>query len=126
MLLFFHFTRFCLSYNFSSGALYVILPPSKFLEWVFHAYVTGRPISQKQGKGKQSHTNCSIDMEIIVNYVKRVEILLVPTDTLYASYTLYWYCVFWIGSFLVVCCCKFENFCIASFFCSIFLNWRMA
>lgn len=36
-----------------------------------------------------------------------MEILLASTDSLYASYTLHWYCFFWSWAFLVICCGKF-------------------
>ncbi|CAL5352755.1 unnamed protein product [Camellia sinensis] len=64
----------------------------------------GRSISQKQGEGKQCYANCSFDLEILIDYVKGVEILLASADSLYASYTKYWYSIFWTRAFLIICC----------------------
>ena len=68
---------------------------------------TGRSTSQKQGKGRKCHANSSINLAIIINHVKGMEILLASSRSVYASYALYWYCVFGLGAFFVIGCGKF-------------------
>ncbi|OMO58356.1 ABC transporter-like protein [Corchorus olitorius] len=70
--------------------------------------IKGRLTSEKQGKGWQCYTNCSIDLEIIINYVKGMEILLDSSSSLYAAYTVYWNSIFRLGPFAVLSCVVFE------------------
>ena len=57
-------------------------------------------------KGWQCNTSCSSDLEIIINYVKGMEILLAPSNSLYASCALYWYSIFRLKAFSVFGCGK--------------------
>lgn len=66
----------------------------------------GRSSSQKQGKTKQCYADSSVDLEIIVDHVKGMEILLASSHPLYASRALHWHGVLRLRSFFVFGCGK--------------------